>query len=117
MSEKIYLKAYESYVEKQDLVTKIGTYIFVEATSNTSTGNWLVTSEEIAEDLDIDEDIIVSLKDDIVDELDANWSNQVESVDTYDDEGLLCFDVNLWCDYIPGFIQDDPAFCEEKEVD
>lgn len=112
----IYLPEHERYVEADILAAKIATYLFVETSHETSTGNWCTTSEEIAEFFGLEnEEIVKELETAIVNKLQENYADMVESVSTYMDGDMLVFDVNLWHTAVYGFIEDDACFYVEEK--
>lgn len=111
MPELIYIPYHKRYISKEDLVSKIATYLFVEASHETSTGNWCITDEEITDFFQLpDLSIVHQLKDAIIAELLDEYNDMVESVDTYMDGDMLTFDINLWHHAIYGLIEDDACF-------
>lgn len=110
MPDLIYMPNYKRYITKEDLSAKIATYLFVETSHETSTGNWCTSDEEIAQFFDITISLVHELKDQIVKDLETTYNDMVESVDTYMDGELLMFDLNLWHHAIYGLIDDDACF-------
>jgi hypothetical protein len=115
--DKIYLKNYEHYISEESLVNKIATFIYVEASHETTTGNWVVNSEEIAETLDIPEELVWLLNEKIVAVLESTWKEQIAEVETYKDGDMICFDITLYYDFVYGFVEDDACWEDDEEED
>ena len=56
-------------MKKAELIQKAVEYLVEEGTKNTSSGNWVIEAEEVAEALNVSLDTILEYGDEIADEL------------------------------------------------
>lgn len=71
----------------------IADYIIKIGTENTSNGSWCMDVDELANVFGISEDTVLSLADEIVNEL--NSREEVAELEFYDN----CFDLMFWLSY------------------
>ena len=114
MQDTFYLPVQEHNISRGSLVAKIATYLFVETSHETNTGNWNISATEISETLSIPLEYVYKLKDDVIDEIEMVWKEMVAEINVYQDIDDLWFDITLYHNYISGFVQDDATY-EEAE--
>lgn len=98
-------------IEKKDLLKKVATFIFVNTNNNTNYGTWCTDFEEIEDALGLPfgwvKDNVKKIEDTIYDV----YGEMVADMEIADEQ----FDVNLYHDYIGGYIEDDQALLENRE--
>ena len=85
----------ENKINIERYAPKIATYIFTEVTTNTTSGTWCVSFEEIQSyygvDLEKEEELLEAIKN----HLNTDFGNFIADFEVYDNQ----FDVNLWTNY------------------
>jgi hypothetical protein len=116
MSEIITLNGdMEGYtIEKKDLLCKVATFIFVNTINNTNYGTWCTDFEQIESALCLPMGWVKENVEDIDDALTKYYGEMIADVEINDDEQ---FDVNLYHDFVDGYLEDDQALIENRMVE
>lgn len=90
-------------MKKAELIQKAVEYLVEEGTKNTSSGNWVIEAEEVAEALNVSRDTILEYGDEIADEL--VLCEPVSGVSYTSEEGN--FDMDFFLDYCENAKEED----------
>lgn len=102
-------------IQYKFLLGKIATFLFVETSHNTSTNNWDLTSDEIEETFSLEKGFIDDeIAKDIVKTLEYIYCDMAASIEFYNDEGIIHFDITLYDSFCCGFVQMDACLEEIK---
>lgn len=101
-------------IEKKDLLCKIATFIFVNTLQNTNYGTWCTDFEEIEDALCLPIGWVYKNVNDIHDALIEHYGEMIADVEINEDDQ---FDVNLYHDFVDGYLEDDQALIENRRED
>lgn len=104
-------------IRRSSLLAKIATYLYCETANNTSTGAWCVDFEEVVETFSVPKELFTAeFVEDIIHTLITDFGKQVaECWVNIEDPDNPNFDITLYYDYIPGYVDEDASLINEDD--